>query len=75
MYAKKDLKYYQNQEYKIIIESVTDEYGKEYIAYCNELGKYSCYGTGVTQIEAINKFLQDKNEFIEYLFDEKKAYP
>jgi len=75
MSLKKDLAYYQNLDYKVIIESVNDEFGKEYIAYCNELGKYSCYGTGKTLTEAVEKFLQDKNEFIEYLFDEQKPIP
>ncbi len=75
MLHKKDLAYYQNLDYKVIIESVNDEFGKEYIAYCNELGKYSCYGTGKTQAEAVTKFLRDKDEFIEYLYDENKPIP
>ena len=75
MSAKKDLNYYRNLDYKIITEVVNDEFGKEYIAYCNELGKYSCYGIGATPTQAIEKFLSDKDEFIELLFDGKKPIP
>jgi predicted HicB family RNase H-like nuclease len=75
MSVKKDLNFYKNLEYKIITEAVIDEFGKEYIAYCYELGKYSCYGTGKTQIEAIEKFIKDKNEFIELLIEQKKPIP
>jgi len=75
MSIKKDLNYYKGLDYKIITEAIIDELGKEYRAYCNELGKYSCYGTGKTQIEAIDKFIRDKNEFIEFLYEQKKPIP
>ena len=75
MSAQKELDYYKNLEYRIITEPVIDEFGKEYMSYCKELGKYSCYGTGRTQSEAVNNFINDKDEFIEYLYDNNKPIP
>jgi predicted HicB family RNase H-like nuclease len=66
--SQKDLKYYKNLEYKILIERINEDDISGYIAYSNELGKYACYGQGDTQVEAINSFLIEKDEFIEYLF-------
>lgn len=67
--SDKDLKYYKKLDYKILIERITEDNVSTYIAYTNELGKYACYGQGDTQIEAINNFLIEKDEFIEYLFN------
>jgi len=67
--SEKDLKYYKNLEYKILIERIIEDDKSIYIAYTNELGKYACYGKGNTQVEAISSFLLEKNEFIEYLFN------
>src|ERR1035437_6281656 len=65
--SEKDLKYYKDLEYKIIIEKISEEEVSAYIAYSNELGKYACYGKGDTQVDAISSFLIEKDEFIEYL--------
>jgi len=75
MLVQKDLDYYKNLDYRIIIELVTDEYGKEYMAYSHELGKYSCYGTGKTKADAIDNYQVEKDEFIEYLFENNKPIP
>jgi predicted HicB family RNase H-like nuclease len=73
--SNKDLKYYQGLEYRILIEKIEDENDSMYLAYTNELGKYSCYGKGTNQIEAIQSFLEEKNDFIEHLFNSGEAIP
>lgn len=67
--SEKNLKYFKDLEYKILIDSSIEDGAKSYIAYSNELGKYACYGIGNTQVEAISSFLKEKDEFIEYLFN------
>jgi len=71
----KDLKYYLNIDYPIVIEK--DEYEGEqwYIAYSKELGKYSCYGRGSTKEEALKSFEVEKASFIEMLLDMGKPIP
>ena len=66
--SQKDLTYYKNLEYKILVEKIKEDDITGYIAYTIELGKYACYGQGDTQAEAIERFLIEKEEFIEYLF-------
>jgi len=70
-----DLAYYKNLEYNIIIEKEMDEDDQWFIAYANELGKYSCYGRGDTREEAIGSFLEEKDVFLEYLFNEGLEIP
>jgi predicted HicB family RNase H-like nuclease len=71
--SHKDLKYYKNLEYTILIERINEDNISAYIAYSNELGKFACYGKGKTQVEAINNFLIEKDEFIEYLFNARET--
>jgi len=71
----KDLKYYKELEYSIIIEKQEMDGETWYIAYANEFGKYACFGRGENQIEALNNFLEEKDIFIEYLFHKKKEIP
>lgn len=73
--SNKDLQYYKELEYNVIIEKQKVEAESWYIAYSNELGKFACYGQGDSQIEALNNFLEEKNFFIEYLFNEGKPIP
>lgn len=70
--SNKNLEYYKNLEYDIIIkkEKIDDE--SWYFAYTNELGKYACFGKGKSQIEAINNFHNEKNIFLEFLFNSGK---
>jgi len=75
MSIEKDLKYYRNLDYDIKIEKESYEGEHGYIAYCDELGHGSCYGTGATPQEALENFIKDKNEFIKILYDEKKPIP
>jgi len=65
--SKKDLKYYQEFSYPIHIEKINGEDEQAFIAWCNELGNYACYGRGET--EAIANFIEDKVSFIEFLFN------
>lgn len=73
--SDKDLKYYQNLEYGIRIELTKESEHPFYMAYCDELGKYACYGRGETQMVAIQEFLEEKNSFIEYLFNSGETIP
>lgn len=71
----KSLNYYQNLDYDIIIEKETLDGETWYISYCRELGRFSCYGTGETQQEAVTYFLEDKKEFIELLYNKGENIP
>lgn len=71
----KDLKDYQNLEYGIRIELINESENPTYLAFSEELGKYACYGTGDTHAEAIQSFLEEKNLFIEYLFNAGENIP
>ena len=73
--SKKDLQYYKALDYNIIIEKQEMDNESWFIAYTNELGKFSCYGQGITQIEALKDFHKEKDDFIEYLFNESKIIP
>ncbi len=73
--SNKDLKYYLELDYKINIERIEQEEEFSYIAYSSDLGKYACYGKGNTQIEAIQAFLDEKNNFLEYLFNAGESIP
>ncbi len=72
---KKSLSYYQSLDYDVIIEKDRYEDEEWYIAYCDELGRGSCYGTGDTPQEALEMFLKDKNAFIEELYRAKRPIP
>ncbi len=72
---KKNLLYYTRLNYEIHIEQERDENETWFIAYCDELGRGSCRGTGADSQEALKNFLQDKSEFIELLYNEKKTIP
>jgi len=73
--SKKDLSYYKKLKYNIIIEEEKFEDEVWFIAYSNELGKYACYGKGDTEVEALQNFIEEKNDFIEYLFTNNKSIP
>lgn len=73
--SNKDLKYYKDLAYNIIVEKQEMDGEIWYIAFSNELGKFACYGRGETQLEAINSFIEEKEVFIEYLFNEGKNIP
>lgn len=71
----KNLQYYKTLAYKIIIEPEEFENDKWFVAYADEFGKYSCYGRGDTPEEAIKNFYEEKDNFLEYLYNSKKNIP
>jgi len=73
--STKDLRYYKDLAYNIIVEKQEMEGESWFFAYTNELGKFACYGRGETQIEALNSFMDERDIFIEYLFNEGKNIP
>ncbi|MZP64762.1 MAG: toxin-antitoxin system HicB family antitoxin [Bacteroidales bacterium] len=70
-----NLEYYKSLEYRVIIEKDSFEEENWYIAYAHELGKKACYGEGDTPQEALDSFLEVKDEFINMLFDLGKKIP
>jgi predicted HicB family RNase H-like nuclease len=73
--STKDLKYYKDLTYNIIVEKQEMDGESWFIAFANELGKFACYGRGETQIEALNSFMEEKDAFIRYLYNEGKEIP
>lgn len=71
----KNLEYYKNLEYRIIIEPQKFENEVYYICYSEELGKYSCFGQGDTVEDAIKSFYFEKDFFIESLFSNNLSIP
>lgn len=65
---EKDLNYYKKLDYNIVVSKETEEDETWFVAYCNELGKYSCFGKGLTTVEAIENFYEVKEGFIEMLY-------
>jgi predicted RNase H-like HicB family nuclease len=73
--SEKQLDYFKQLEYNIIIQKQEMDGDHWYIAYTNELGKFACYGRGETKTEALTNFLEEKDSFIEYLFNEGLKIP
>lgn len=73
--SNKDLQYYKDLAYNIIVEKQEMDGETWFIAFTNELGKFACYGRGETQIEALNSFMEEKEVFIEYLFNKGESIP
>lgn len=73
--SKKNLNYYLKLPYSIIIDNNNNDGIIEYFAYCNELGKFSCYGIGNTTEEALKNFYEEKDIYINYLFESGLPIP
>ena len=73
--SKKNLNYYLNLVYDVIVHKEKMDEETWYTAYCKELGKFSCYGKGETPADAIESFNEQKADFITYLFEEGKEIP
>jgi predicted RNase H-like HicB family nuclease len=71
----KNLEYYKNLEYKIIVEPQNFEGETYYNCYSEELGKYSCFGQGETIEEAVKNFYNEKDFFIESLYTNNLSIP
>lgn len=73
--SKNDLNYYMSLDYPIIVEKQKEGEESWYIAYTSAFGKYACYGQGDTATEAIERFYQEKDIFIAFLFNEGENIP
>jgi predicted HicB family RNase H-like nuclease len=75
MNKTKNLSFYKNQRFSIIIEPLELESEKFYIAYARELGKGSCYGEGENPEKALENFYHAKDEFLDLLYSMDKPIP
>lgn len=71
----KDLTYYKTLHYRIYIDREEEDGMVWYIAFTRELGKLSCYGQGTSEIEALQNFYEEKNNFLEFLYEKGKPIP
>lgn len=75
-HKRKNLDYYRGLSYPIRIELEEFDDGEtQFIAYCNELGRGSCYGLSETEEQALADFKEAKDEFIEILFERGLPIP
>jgi predicted HicB family RNase H-like nuclease len=75
MLQRKNLSYYQAFDYTIIVEKETQDNESWYIAYSTELGKHACYGRGNSPEEAVESYKNEKYDFINFLFQNRKPIP
>ncbi len=75
MLERKSLESYKSYNYNFIIQKEELDGDIWYIAYTEELGKYACYGQGNTPDEALQSLIIEKDEFIEFLYNEKSPIP
>lgn len=73
--SKKDLSFYLGLDYDIKVKKEYFEGESWFVAYAEELGKMACYGQGDNPAKAIESFLNEKDDFISYLFESKQAIP
>ena len=71
----KNLEYYKNLDYRIIIEKQSFENEIYYICFSEELGKYSCFGQGDSIEEAIENYKIEKDIFIESMYEDNLKIP
>lgn len=72
---QKDLQYYKSLEYNVIIKKEELDGERWYVAYCNELGLNACHGIGQDRVSALNSFIEEKDAFIEMLYEKGEAIP
>ena len=73
--SNKELKYYKDLAYNIILEKQEMDGESWFIAYTNELGKIACYGQGDSLNNALINFIEEKDIFIEYLYNAGENIP
>ena len=71
----KNLKYYLDLNYDIIIKKMIDGDDVSYKAFTRELNQDAFYGIGSTPKEAIESFNEVKEELFEYYFDNGDETP
>ena len=70
-----NLDYLKSLDYRFIVEKDSFENETWYIAYAEELGKKACFGEADTPEEAVRCFYQNKEDFIEMLYNLGKKIP
>lgn len=73
--STKDLLYYKSLEYSVIIRREELDGETWYVAYCNELGFNACHGMGEDKVSALNSFVEEKDAFIEMLYENGERIP
>lgn len=73
MKASRDLNFYLELPYEIIVRKEEEDNG--YTAYCEELGLSACHGRGESEVSAIKSFYEEKDIYLEYLFNSNKQIP
>lgn len=73
--SHKNLQYYKSLEYNTIIKQEQLDGEKWYIAYCNEFGMNACHGIGEDRIAALKSFVEEKDAFIEMLYENGEMIP
>lgn len=73
--SSSQLSYYKSLDYNIIIKLEVEENEKWYVAYCEEFGVSACHGIGKTQQEALESFNNEKDAFINFLYETKLTIP
>lgn len=71
----KNLEYYLNLKYDIIIQDRSENEEKLFIAFTRELNKDAFYGVGESPEEAIQSFNDVKVNMFEYLLDIGESIP
>ncbi len=72
---QKDLQYYKSLEYNVIIKKEELDSEVWYVAYCNELGLNACHGIGEDKASALDSFVEEKEAFIEMLYEKGEPIP
>ena len=72
---KKDLNYYMNLMYPIVLQEIPKDVGSGWTAYVKELGMYSCYGGGESPEEAIKNMNIVKEELLKDLIKNNLEIP
>ena len=66
---KKDLEYFLNLKYPVIINPISEADGGGYEAFIPQLGRYTCIGDGETIDEALSDLEESRKQNIRELFE------
>lgn len=72
---EKDMEYYLNLDYDLIIVRVEDDGEFAYKAYSRDLDDYAFYGVGKTKEEALLSFEETKRELFQYYLENDLPIP
>lgn len=71
----KKLDYYKSLEYDVTIRKEKEGGETWYVAYCDEFGVNACHGIGQTMTEALQSYQEEKDIFIEFLYEKGETIP